>query len=211
MTEELDHSWLRQASTDPGHVKVLYDQWAATYDETLRTWGYEAPQLAARTLVDAVGPTAYVLDVGCGTGLTGAALRTAGLTGDIDGIDLSPASLAQAQGKGVYASLAEVDLQGLPLPIDSDRYDALLCVGVLTYVSNDDALLRDFARVLRGGGTMVLTQRTDLFAERSYGTLLDGLSGILGGVQVSAPLPYLPGNAQYGSQIKTLLITARAA
>ncbi|MEM8855962.1 MAG: class I SAM-dependent methyltransferase, partial [Pseudomonadota bacterium] len=172
MGEKLDHSWLRQGSTDGKEVKSIYDTWAATYDDTVKDWGYQAPGEAAKLLRADVPEVAHILDVGCGTGLTGEALRHAGFVGPIDGIDLSPESLKEAKKKGHYTQLTEVDLQQLPLPINDNAYDALLCAGVLTYITNDAALFREFARVVRSSGTLVITQRTDLFHERKYDALL---------------------------------------
>ncbi|XWN30070.1 MAG: class I SAM-dependent methyltransferase [Devosia sp.] len=206
MEEKIDHSWLRQASTDSNQVKDIYDKWASTYDETLSAWGYKAPAQAAKILRGEVLEGASVLDVGCGTGLTGEALRSVGLSGRIDGIDVSPASLAEAKSKGHYDSLAEVNLQSLPLPIDDGVYDALLCVGVLTYISNDAEVLREFARVVRGRGTIVITQRTDLYSARNYEGLLDGMRDVVEEVSMTGPYSYLPLNEQYGSAIETIFV-----
>ena len=49
-----------------------------------------------------------VLDFGCGTGLFGQALRLNGFA-NIDGVDLSADMLAQAKGKNIYASLAQIE------------------------------------------------------------------------------------------------------
>jgi hypothetical protein len=41
MSGEDDHGWLKQGSTASGEVAKSYDDWAATYDETLadcRLW-----------------------------------------------------------------------------------------------------------------------------------------------------------------------------
>ncbi len=46
-----DKSWLRVPLTDPVAVAERYDEWAPSYDDELRAWGYEAPVQAARLLV----------------------------------------------------------------------------------------------------------------------------------------------------------------
>jgi len=79
-----DHDWLRQGSTTPADVAKSYEDRAPTYDDTLADWDYRAPAAAA-LLKDRVGLDAEILDSGCGTGLTGAALRAAGfIPTDID-------------------------------------------------------------------------------------------------------------------------------
>ena len=72
----------------------------------------------------------------------GIGLRAAGFVGPIDGIDLSSVSLKRAERHGIYRSLTAVDLQALPLPIPDDAYDALMCVGVLTYIPDGEGVLR---------------------------------------------------------------------
>ena len=63
--------------------------------------GYRAPELAAARRARRSGRRmkfGSVLDLGCGTGLAGAAFRP--FCDWLVGVDLSPAMLAQARGKG---------------------------------------------------------------------------------------------------------------
>ena len=129
MADPDDHSWLKSGSTSSADVKRAYDDWADSYDETLESWDYRAPRQAAAYLRDDVASDAVILDAGCGTGLTGLALREAGFDGPIDGIDLSAESLNEAEKRGIYRNLTAVDLQSTPLPVPADRYDALICIG----------------------------------------------------------------------------------
>ena len=128
MHDDGDHRWLKDGSTSSGEVRKVYDDWATSYDETLSEWDYRAPEKASEMLRSVMSDEANLLDVGCGTGLTGLALRAAGFVGPIDGVDLSPNSLREAGKPGVYRSLTAVDLQELPLPIPDDAYDGLFCV-----------------------------------------------------------------------------------
>lgn len=199
-----DHHWLKHGSTSSGEVREVYDAWADDYDETLQGWDYRAPAQAAEMLCAAIPADAVVFDAGCGTGLTGLALRAAGFTGLIDGVDLSPVSLREAEKHGVYRSLVEADLQALPLPIRDNTYDALLCVGVLTYVPDSEAILREFARLVRPGGHVLITQREDLFEERGYRALFDTIGDVISGVTISEPRLYLPNNPDFGHDIKVV-------
>ena len=199
-----DHHWLKHGSTACDEVRAVYDEWADTYDETLASWNYRAPAEAAGMLRAELAADAAILDAGCGTGLTGAALRAAGFTGPIDGIDLSPASLKEAKTHGLYRDLSVVDLQTLPLPIGDDAYDGLLCIGVMTYVPDGEGILREFARVVRPGGRVLITQRDDLFRERGYAEMFDRAADVVGDVRLSEPQPYLPGNPDFGENIKVI-------
>ena len=202
--DEGDHDWLKQGSTSSGELREIYDDWAGSYDETLENWDYRAPAQAAKMLRAQVPAGSVLLDAGCGTGLTGVALRAAGFVGPIDGIDLSPASLKRAERHGIYRTLTAVDLQALPLPISDDAYDALICVGVLTYIPDGESLLRDFSRVVRSGGRILITQRDDLFREGGYGAMFEKLADVVRDVTISEPQPYLPKNPDFGEEIKVI-------
>lgn len=206
MNDTGEHDWLKDGSTSSGQLKQIYDDWATNYDDNLKSWDYRAPAHAARMLSGTIPANSVVLDVGCGTGLTGQALRAAGFTGPVDGVDLSPASLKKAEERDVYRTLSPVDLQALPLPLADDCYDAVLCVGVLTYVPESENVLREFARVVRPGGSVLVTQRDDLFHERNFATTLENMADTFGDLRVSDPLPYLPGNPDFGDAINVIYV-----
>ena len=204
-----DRHWLKQGSTSSAEVEKTYDEWAGKYDHDLADWDYRAPAQAAEMLRAAVAPTAAILDVGCGTGLTGAALRAAGFTGPVDGVDLSQASLDMAAKRKLYRDLTQVDLQTLPLAIDDDCYDALICIGVMTYVSNSVEVLQEFTRMVRPKGRIIVTQRDDLFQERAFGDTIKAMAddGVIApDFTISAPQPYLPDNPDFGSEIRVIYI-----
>ena len=185
--------WLVQGLTDPHEVADHYDDWAARYDADLATWSYRAP-VAVAERVRAHHPDAgTLLDAGCGTGLVGRALRASGFGGRIVGLDVSQASLRVAERAGVYDELRPADLQQ-PLDVADDSVDALVCVGVMTYLPDVDAVWREFARVVRPGGLVVVTQREDLWQPRDCPGVVDRLAadGVWTPIDVSGPAAYLP-------------------
>ncbi|MEM7799461.1 MAG: class I SAM-dependent methyltransferase [Chloroflexota bacterium] len=187
--------------TSPDEVKVLYDDFAKTYDETLVVWEYEAPTVAAALLKQHLPSGKKILDAGCGTGLTGEALVKVGFR-QVVGIDLSPVSVDLAAKRGVYAAVETADL-GQPLRFETDAFDGINCVGVLTYVPELQPTLREFVRITKPGGVLVFTQREDLYKKRD--TLADIVAlekeGILQSVLLSDPKPYLPGHAEFKDKI----------
>lgn len=197
MTEKIQGSVadgrLLLAPTDPVEVRALYDAWADRYEDDVEAWNYRTPTDVAELLRDAQPDAGRVLDVGCGTGRSGRELRVAGFA-SVVGCDLSPKALAHADASGVYERVVEVDLQQLPTPFAEDEFDALSCVGVLTYVPDTEATLREFLRLVRRGGTIVFSQREDVWAERNCPALIDRLvaEGACEALHVSGPRPYLP-------------------
>jgi predicted TPR repeat methyltransferase len=204
------HPNLADLSRDPRDVAAYYDAWAEGYDADLDAWAYEAPVRVAEYLRARVPADAAVLDAGCGTGLAGRALAAAGFT-VVDGVDVSERSLAVARRTGAYRRLASADLQSPPLPLDADAYDGLACVGVMTYLPDSEATLAEFVRLVRPGGAVVLTQRTDLHEERAFGPLLEGLAeaGTIGDLTISEPQRYLPGNAEYADTLRVRYVCFR--
>ena len=185
--------WLHQGTSDAREVADRYDEWARTYDDDLTSWSYQAPAVVAETVVTRNPAAGSALDVGCGTGLVGRALRARGFAGRIVGLDISPASLEMAQQSGAYDSLEPTDLQQR-LPLEDDAVDAVVCVGVMTYLPEVEAVWRDFARVARPGGLVVATQREDLWDSRNCQAVIDRLrdEGVWTPLEITGPAPYLP-------------------
>ncbi len=249
-----DKSWLRVPLTDPGEVAQRYDEWAASYDDELNAWGYDAPVQAARLMVgrlrsqsatpsevtqladgDAIegpqsglpvgkgpadgtrseaemGPVGAVrgaiLDIGCGTGLTGLALHSLGLT-ILDGVDLSEVSLAAAGSRNIYRNLQRHNFNDSRLPFADNSYRGAECIGVLSYAHDPRALLVDACRVVQPGGTVVFSQRSDLWAEHRLPEVLEGMraEGTIVEATWSQPQPYMPGNADFADQILVIYAT----
>ena len=92
------------------YVARLFDDYAPRFDAHLtKNLGYRAPALIADALSD-IAPGrrfASALDLGCGTGLMGEALR--GRVDRLVGVDLSAAMIAKAAERNVYDELVVDD------------------------------------------------------------------------------------------------------
>jgi len=95
-----------------------------------------------------------VLDVGCGTGLSGIALRDVGFA-NLDGCDFSPPMLERAAETGVYRRLFEADLND-GLGIEDGTYDHAVAVGVFSFAHIRPDALRSVIRAVRPGGAVVV-------------------------------------------------------
>ena len=111
---------LKDGSTNSTATAAYYDEWAETYDVTLKNWDYQAPDDAAAILCEYLKSGDDILDVGCGTGLFAKALSRY-LECGIEGIDISTASLEIAEKQGGYDHLQRHDLQAPPLPMTTMR------------------------------------------------------------------------------------------
>ena len=201
--------WLSADPSDPQQVAGRYDDWATSYDDDLASWSYRAPAVVAQTVMSRLPAAEDVLDVGCGTGLVGRALRELGFGGRIAGLDLSQASLDVAAQGGAYDSLEQADLQQ-PLARADDSADAVVCVGVMTYLPEVEAVWRELARVARPGGIVVVTQREDLWETRGCQAVVDRLEaeGVWTTLDVTGPAPYLPEGYGGGPPVGCYYLTA---
>ncbi|NNH70591.1 methyltransferase domain-containing protein [Nocardia uniformis] len=105
-------------------------------------------------------PGGRVLDVACGPGATARLLATE-YDVSVDGIDLAPAVLARARADAATAGLAdrvrfhEGDSDALPFP--ADTFDVVICECALCLFPDKQSAAAEFARVLRPGGRIGLT------------------------------------------------------
>src|SRR5579863_10533580 len=108
------------------YVRRLFDQYAGRYDTALtERLHYRGPALL-HDAVEAVARAAArpmrfgsVLDLGCGTGLGGAAFRP--FADWLAGVDLSPAMIAQAATKGLYDRLVTAELADFLADLAGDK------------------------------------------------------------------------------------------
>ena len=146
-----------QKRSDAGYVRHLFDQFSADYEARMRgQLGYQAPEVL-RSLADLVMPGARdlaILDLGCGTGLAGAAF--ADMAAAIDGIDLSPAMIAKAKARGLYRALEVADIESA-LAHGGTAYDLILAADTLVYLGDLTAVFEGAARRLKPGGFFLFT------------------------------------------------------
>ena len=109
----------------------LYAKWSNSYDSEVLSNGYVTPQRCAKALAqfssDLKTP---VLDYGCGTGLSGEALRAEGFT-TIHGYDISKEMLALADEKSIYNVLKCFDPDKGP-EIAAGMFHAIAAIGVIS-------------------------------------------------------------------------------
>jgi predicted TPR repeat methyltransferase len=152
------------AARTPEELAEAYRQWAATYDAETLAIGYYLPfQIAAwvaRYVPRGEGP---LLDAGCGTGLSGPALKALGY-GDIAGLDLSQEMLTLAGSRGAYGELKQAELGG-PLPWPDGHFRAFFSTGVFTIAHAPASSLFELVRITKSGGHAIFTVRDQVLYE----------------------------------------------
>jgi ubiquinone/menaquinone biosynthesis C-methylase UbiE len=161
---------------DRNDVRRAWDAVSERYAASRDPTGSDAALLD--DLRDLLPPDPVVLDVGCGDG----ARTLANLPAESVGLDISRRGLELAAARVPDARLVQGDMAALPV---ADRsVDAVTAYHAVFHVSRDDhsAVYREFARVLRPGGTLLVTLPGGRFE-----TVRRGWMG--GGMFFSAPGP----------------------
>jgi SAM-dependent methyltransferase len=96
-------------------------------------------------------PAPQLVDVGCGTGATAAALHRYGA---VTGVDMSPLALKCCRRRGLKR-LTQGVAEALPLADESAH--VIVATDILEHLDDDLVALQEFYRVLRPGGYAVIT------------------------------------------------------
>jgi predicted TPR repeat methyltransferase len=146
------------------HVRRLFDQHAPRFDQSLlQHLDYRAPQLlhqAVTAMAQSAGnPPRFgaMLDLGCGTGLAGAAFRAE--VDRLTGVDIAAAMIDEARRKALYDRLETGELMEF---LDTEatsgvRYDLVLAADVLVYIEDLVAVAAAVRRVLAPSGLFGFT------------------------------------------------------
>ncbi|MDH3394220.1 MAG: tetratricopeptide repeat protein, partial [Desulfobulbaceae bacterium] len=146
------------AAPPPEYVESLFDEFSERFDQRLiEELEYRAPE-ALRLLLDTLPGVpksfANVIDLGCGTGLSG--ITFLDIADRLTGVDLSTGMIEVAQKKELYDRLESGDITSFLEESDED-YDLFVASDVLIYLGD---LTRFFAAVkgkARPGGYLVFS------------------------------------------------------
>lgn len=153
------------------YVETLFDQHAEVFEDVLvEQLGYHVPLLVRQRLQAlSLGPFERMLDLGCGTGLTGGALRD--MVEDITGIDISEKMVETAHEKDLYETLFVAEVEDFLDDNDEDAFDLITATDVLPYLGALEPLFFGAADNLAPGGIFVFSSETlpeDVMVGRAY-------------------------------------------
>jgi predicted TPR repeat methyltransferase len=145
----------------PAYVETLFDQYSGRFDkELVEDLGYRAPALLLAALNGTEGEKTQfsrVLDLGCGTGLMGEAIRSRAV--ELIGVDLSAKMIGAAEKKRIYDRLAVNDLVKF-IEAEKIAFNLMLAADVFVYLPNLAPVLSAAAKKLTSTGLLAFTVET---------------------------------------------------
>ncbi len=155
MTEESSAKAVR------AHFEADAEYWSEVYDSTDDVAGlvYGERLQAALRRVDELGlaPGTAVADVGAGAGLAATALAARGFA--VTAFDSADRMIELTRDRAAQEGLTigVVRAEAQALPVADDAFELVVALGLLPWLDEPAAALREFRRVLAPGGSIVVT------------------------------------------------------
>lgn len=92
-----------------------------------------------------------LLNIGCGTGGT---IPMLSKFGELDNVEISQEAIDICKGKG-FLNVKKID--GIKLPFKSGSFDTAVALDVLEHIEDDDGALKEWRRVLKDHGRLLIT------------------------------------------------------
>jgi len=138
--------------TDVAYVTTLFDEYAGRFErELVDALGYGVPPVLGRMIAQSLAGrrVGRAVDLGCGTGLVGAEVRS--LCERLEGVDLSARMLAEARRKNIYDRLEQAELVAF-LSAAAGEIELLTAADVVNYVGPLPPVLSAAFAALAPGG-----------------------------------------------------------
>ena len=165
---------------DPsGYVRRLFDRYADTFDQHLKSLSYTPRELMVEILAAGDRATPWdCLDLGCGTGLFG--IEIASRSRRLVGVDVSARMIERARELDLYTDLRRTDLLTALESEAADSYDVVAAADVFPYVGGLDSIVPLVRHVLRRDGVFGFSTEA---AESSPTTDESSSRGYLAGIR----------------------------
>ncbi len=142
------------------YVETLFDQHAESFEDILvEQLGYVVPVMVRQRFQELkLGPFKRMLDLGCGTGLTGGTLRD--MLDDITGIDISENMIEIAHEKDLYETLYVAEVEDFLEDNDDEPFDLVTATDVLPYLGALEPLFFGVAENMLKGGIFAFSSES---------------------------------------------------
>jgi len=144
------------------YAKILFDGYASSFDHSLaKVLECKIPQLLKEMLDESIKSGCKfdtTLDLGCGTGLSGAEFRS--VTGELIGIDISEKMIAQARLKHLYDDLHVSNITDYLRSVTERKFDLFVSADVFVYVGDLSEIFQLIASLCNPGAYFLFSVET---------------------------------------------------
>lgn len=131
-----------------GYIQQLFDDYAEKFDTELLTALNYQTHYQLKKLLDPTCSSLHVLDLGCGTGLSGQAFKD--IAKELVGVDISNRMLLEAEKKNIYDQLFQMPIEQI-LTLKK-TFDLILACDVLMYCGDLMPIFRLVDEVMKPQG-----------------------------------------------------------
>ena len=127
-----------------------------SYDDELKSNNYSTPKRCANALKKYLTDSnSHILDIGCGTGLSGQEILNVGFN-NVDGTDFSDKMLYEAKNKNIYKRLFNLDLNSNFYNVNSN-YNAIVAAGIISPHHANPSCLEKCLNILCDSGLLIFS------------------------------------------------------
>ena len=138
-----------------------------SYDDELKSNNYSTPKRCAKALRKHLKNTnSYILDIGCGTGLSGQEILNIGFN-NVDGSDFSEKMLYEAKKKNIYKKLFNLDLNRKYYRVNF-RYEAIVAAGIISPHHANPSCLEKCLNILCDSGLLIFSLNDHAIEDKSF-------------------------------------------
>ncbi len=151
-------------------TQAEFDIWAPSYDADAagRTQWSAHTEVANMVAKYAPPDVASVIDLGTGTGLLLPHLKQQFEQANLTGVDLSEKMLEQCVAKNIANDLVHFDLTEEYWPLQKHKAQIVTSSGVLEFIRDKDAFIRNTADLLQDDGLAVVTYQPPSMGKKGH-------------------------------------------
>ena len=132
-----------------------YKDVASDYDNLLKQYKWQAPELLFKYLSKFVRAQTKLLDIGVGTGISSQRFHEKQVL--LYGLDNSPSMLSTCEAKGIFKEVLLFDILKDEIPYPEASFDYVICSGVLPFFSSLDEIFAKISSVVKSNGFFAFT------------------------------------------------------
>nr|WP_319997690.1 class I SAM-dependent methyltransferase [uncultured Draconibacterium sp.] len=127
--------------------KYKYKDIASEYDNMVKQYNWEAPEMIYKYLSVVVQKHTKMLDIGAGTGISSERFRDKQV--EIYGLDNSDELIEVCKSKGIFKEVLLIDILKDRLPYPDLTFDYVVCSGVFHFFSYLEDIFEKVCNVLK--------------------------------------------------------------